>query len=67
ILSEKSGFPPGFGIAKWAEKNQYLCGFAGFLPIYPLYFVTNCDKKFKEIYKYAKKSGHLTTSSERRF
>lgn len=66
-MPEKSGLLPGFEIAKWAGKTQYFMRVCGFLPIYPLYFVTNCDKKFKEIYKYVKKSGYLTTSIERRF
>ena len=37
ILVKKSGFLPTFKNKIDHEKTQYLCGFAGFLPTFPLF------------------------------
>ena len=55
-FSQISGHLPGFahfqkpGFDQYeVVKTQYLCGFAGFLPTFPLLILNYYDRKFKNI------------------
>jgi hypothetical protein len=59
LLVKKSDHLPGFETQKWPARAQCLCGFAVFLPTFPLFFsirtkIYKCKeyftiKKIKEI------------------
>lgn len=42
-------FLPTFKTPIWSVKTQYLCGFAGSKPTFPLFFLNYYDRKFKSI------------------
>jgi hypothetical protein len=48
-LWSNARFLPTFKTPLWPEETQYLCGFAGFLPTFPLLIQNYYDKKFKYI------------------
>lgn len=50
-------FLPTFKTPIWSVKTQYLCGFAGSKPTFPLFFLNYYDRKFKVYSNSTKKVG----------